>query len=131
MARAVPRSLVRATDLDVLPVDRVVERRDGYLVVRSPSNPTHWWGNLLLFDDPPLAGDASPWERLFEGEFAGEPRVRHRTFAWDRVDGVLGCAREEFIPRGYELEETVGLIATAGNLTRPSRSSGHAHCEKL
>ena len=123
MARAVPRSLVRGTDLDVLPVDRVVERHDGYLVVRSPSNPTYRWGNLLLFDDPPLAGDASRWERLFEGEFAGEPRVRHRTFAWDRVDGVLGCALEEFIPRGYDLEETVGLIATAGRVRAHRREN--------
>lgn len=123
MARAVPRSLVRATDLDVLPVNRVVERRDGHLVVRSPSNPRHWWGNLLLFDDPPLAGDAARWERMFESEFAGEPRVQHRTFAWDRVDGALGCARNEFVPRGYDLEETVGLIATAGRMQSHPREN--------
>src|SRR5262249_11306717 len=45
----VPRSLVLATDLDVLAPDSVVERRDGYLLVRSPSNPTFYWGNFLLF----------------------------------------------------------------------------------
>ena len=54
-----PRSLVWATSIDVLPPDRVVERRDGYLVVRSPANPAHYWGNLLLFDDAPAAGDGS------------------------------------------------------------------------
>lgn len=88
----------------MLPLDRIVERREGYLVVRSPSNPQHYWGNLLLFDDPPSAGDASRWERRFEAEFADEPRVRHRTFAWDRVDGALGCAREEFAVRGAVVE---------------------------
>ena len=57
VARAIPRSLVWATDYDVLPVDHVVERRDGYLVVRSPGNPAHYWGNLLLFDDAPQHRD--------------------------------------------------------------------------
>ena len=56
-ATTVPRSLVWATDVDTLAPDRVVERRDGYLLIRSPSNPTFYWGNLLLFDEPPRPGD--------------------------------------------------------------------------
>jgi ribosomal protein S18 acetylase RimI-like enzyme len=116
----VPRSLVWATHIDVLPLDRVVERRDDHLVVRSPSNPTHWWGNLLLFDAPPLAGDAARWESLFAREFAGEPKVRHATFGWDAPDGELGRAREDFVARGYRLDQTVGLIAEAERL-RPHR----------
>src|SRR5262245_29305524 len=99
---AVPRSLVWATDLDVLPLDRVVKRRDGYLVVRSPRNPEHYWGNLLLFDEPPSAGDGERWEALFAAELGDERRVRHTTLAWDRTDGVLGAAREEFGGRGYD-----------------------------
>lgn len=55
MTARVPRSLVWATDIDTLPLDRVVERRDGYLAVSSPSNPRHYWGTLLLFDKPPGA----------------------------------------------------------------------------
>jgi hypothetical protein len=115
-----PRSLVWATDIDVLPADRVVERRDDYLVVRSPSNPTHYWGNFLLLGRAPAPGDASRWERWFEREFACEPRVVHRTFAWDLVDGALGFANDEFVPRGYDLEEIVGLVATTERL-RPHR----------
>src|SRR5204863_5406261 len=45
VAEPVPRSLVWATELDVLPPERLVERRGGYLVVRSPGNPRHYWGN--------------------------------------------------------------------------------------
>jgi ribosomal protein S18 acetylase RimI-like enzyme len=104
---------VWATDIDVLAVDGVVERRDGYLVVRSPSHSVFYWGNLLLFPDPPGAGDGARWERQFEAEFADEPGVEHVTFAWDRVDGALGAAGAEFVERGYEVEETVGLVATA------------------
>jgi ribosomal protein S18 acetylase RimI-like enzyme len=118
-ARPVPRSLAFATDLDVLPPDRVVERRDGYLLVRTPGNPEFYWGNLLLFDEPPAAGDGPRWETLFAEAFADEPRVRHRTFAWDRTDGAAGAAREEFADRGYDLVETVGLVADAGRLGHP------------
>lgn len=118
-----PRSLIWATNLDVLPADRVLERRDGYLVVRSPSNPIHWWGNLLLFDAPPAPGDGARWEDLFAKEFAADPRIRHRTFAWDEPSGALGSAREEFQPRGYDLEETVGLLAGAGELAAHPREN--------
>ena len=108
--RTVPRALVWATDIDVMAVDRVVEPRGRYLVVRSPRHPEFYWGNLLLLDDPPSAGDGPRWERWFDAEFGSDPRVRHRTFAWDTIDGSVGHAHAEFISRGYELEETVGLV---------------------
>jgi hypothetical protein len=114
------RSLVWATDIDVLPADRVVERREAYVLVRSPSNPTHYWGNLLLFEDPPVAGDGARWEQFFDVEFAAEPQVQHRTFAWDRVDGSRGSVDEEFLGFGYELEQTVGLVASPDAI-RPHR----------
>ncbi len=122
-AGRVPRSLVWATDIDVLPVNRRLEQRDRYLVVRSPSNPGHHWGNLLLFADPPGPGDASEWEQWFESEFADDPRVHHRTLAWDRVDGALGHAREEFVHRGYHVEETVGLVATPDGMRNHPREN--------
>ena len=109
--RLVPRSLVWATNIDVLAPDRTVRRADGYLVVRSPSNPTFWWGNLLVFDAPPGEGDGQRWEALFEAEFADEPRVAHLTFAWDRTDDERGAADSEFIARGFDLELNVGMIA--------------------
>lgn len=118
-----PRSLVWATSLDVLPVDRRVERRDGYLAVRSPSNPTHYWGNLLLFDQPPRVGERARWEALFDSEFGVEPEVRHRTFAWDRVDGALGAAREEFLGHGYDLDESIGLVAESDRLRQHPRAN--------
>ena len=119
----VPQSLVWATDIDVLPPDRVVERRDGYLVVRSPSNPTHYWGNLLLFDDPPGPGDGARWEALFEAELGAEPRIRHTTFAWDRTEPLPGAMHQEFLGRGYDLEETAGLVADAGAVCAHTRES--------
>jgi ribosomal protein S18 acetylase RimI-like enzyme len=110
------RSLVFATDIDVLAVDHELIRRDGYWIVRSPANQTFWWGNFLLFDDSPAAGDGERWERLFVEEFADMPGVRHRTFGWDRVDGESGEAVTEFVERGYELGHLRGLIAGADAL---------------
>lgn len=118
-----PRSLVWATSLDVLPVDRRIERRDGYLAVRSPSNPAHYWGNYLLFDEPPRTGERDRWEALFDLEFGDEPRVRHRTFAWDRTDGAAGAAREEFAGHGYDLDESIGLVAEADRLRQHRRAN--------
>jgi len=119
----VPRSLVWATDIDVLPLDRVVERRDGYTVVRSPRNPAHYWGNLLLFDDPPAAGDGERWEALAELAFGDDPRVRHRTFGWDRSGGVEGAAHEEFARRGYDVEHNIGLVATSDAVAPHAREN--------
>ncbi len=95
----VPRALVWATEIDVLPEDRVVERREGRLVVRSPGHPHHYWGNLLIFDGAPGAGDGERWEEAFAVDFADEPQVRHQTFAWGsdrrRPRGGRGGVRGE------------------------------------
>lgn len=108
-----PRSLALATDLDVLPLGNVVIRRSEYLVVRTPSNPRFFWGNLLLFDAPPGVGDGARWEALFEAEFSASEGVEHRAFAWDRTDGAAGRLREEFGDRGYTVDESFGLVASA------------------
>ncbi len=117
------RSLSLATDVDVLPLRTVVEQRDGYVVIRTPSNPSFYWGNFLAFDEPPSSGDAERWEAAFDAEFACEPLVRHRAFAWDRADGAAGAAREEFSPRNYDLDESYGLIASAEELQPHARAN--------
>ncbi len=119
-AQPVPSTLVWATSVDVLPHDRVVERRGDHLVVRSPQNPTHWWGNLLLFDAPPEQGDGERWEALFEAELPGH---EHRTFSWDTAEGESGALQEEFVGRGYDVSEDVGLVAEAGALRPHPRAN--------
>ncbi|HEY1479289.1 MAG TPA: GNAT family N-acetyltransferase [Gaiellales bacterium] len=127
----VPRSLVWATALDVLSPDRVIEQRAGHLVVRSPGNPAYYWGNLLLFDDAPGPGDGPRWEALFDAEFADEPRVEHRTFGWDRIDGRAGAAREEFGERRYVVSENVGLVADAAQLAAHARENREVEIRTL
>ncbi len=124
-------SLVWATDIDVLSLDHTLARRDGYWVVQSPGNPTFWWGNFLLFDDPPGKGDGARWEALFEVENRGRSEVTHRSFAWDRTDGGIGEADWELLPRGYEIERTAGLVATPDQIRPHERANGAVEVRAL
>lgn len=127
----VPRSLVWATNIDVLPPEHTVRRADGYLVVRSPTNPSHWWGNFLVFDDAPAEGDGPRWEALFADAFSDEPRVAHRTFAWDRVDDERGAVAHEFAARGYDVELSVGMIATPDEIRLHPRANAEVEVRVL
>ncbi len=120
-----------ATSIDVLPADRVVARRNRYLVVRSPSNPTHWWGNLLLFEQPPAPGDRARWEKLFASEFADQPLSVHFTFAWDQAGDLVGAAQEEFGAHGYDIERSVGLVAGPDRVRRHPRANREVEVRAL
>ncbi|MDQ1528945.1 MAG: hypothetical protein QOH77_735, partial [Actinomycetota bacterium] len=48
-----------------------IEQRDGYLVVRTPTNPTFHWGNFLLLGDAPEPGSVRRWIAAFRREFPG------------------------------------------------------------
>ena len=113
-------SLVWATDIDLLPLDRQIVRRDGYWVIRSPSNPTHWWGNFLLLDRPPAAGDGAGWERCFSQELGG---ASHQALGWDSTAGPPGPGCEEFLDHGYVVERTTGLLARPGQLRLHPRAN--------
>ena len=65
----------------------VVEERSDYLVVRTPANPTFWWGNFLLLPAAPSLADADRWESWFVEEF---PSLDHRAFGIDTSDGWTG-----------------------------------------
>jgi ribosomal protein S18 acetylase RimI-like enzyme len=119
----VPRTLTWATELDVLPGDRVVERAGDHLVIRSPSNPTHWWGNYLLFDDAPREGDGERWEGLFVAAFPDAASGGHRSFAWDRGDDETGQAIGEFVRRGFALDRGIGLVAAPAAVTPHPRAN--------
>ena len=53
------RSLGYRTDLMIRALEgsQLADRGD-YLVVRTPQNPSYWWGNFLLLSDPPQPGEA-------------------------------------------------------------------------
>jgi ribosomal protein S18 acetylase RimI-like enzyme len=76
-------------------------------VVRTPSNPSFYWGNFLAFADPLRAGDAARWGELFVRH---HPSARHRAFAVDSPAGVAGDPAE-VAALGVQLQ--LGSVLTA------------------
>jgi ribosomal protein S18 acetylase RimI-like enzyme len=103
-------SLAFRTDLAMLEHSgSAVEDRGSHLVVRTPDNPTYWWGNFLLLGAAPRDIDeAQEWLATFETEF---PTARHRTFG---VDGTSGTAQDlaPFAELGMSTEWSSVMTAT-------------------
>ena len=115
------RSLLAATDIDVLPDSAIVEDRGEYVVVRTPTNPNYFWGNFLHWRRAPRAGDREVWEQAFDEEF-GERPERHAAFSWD-VIGEDGAAVTEFGAAGYRMDRAVALVADPHELVDHPRAS--------
>ncbi|MCW2926038.1 MAG: GCN5-related N-acetyltransferase [Thermoleophilia bacterium] len=125
------RSLITATDIDTLPDTSVIEDRGEYVVIRSPSNPSHYWGNFLVWRSPPVSGDRERWEAAFEAEFGVERESTHVAFSWDVPGGGPPGEVEQFVEAGYEADGDVGLIATPAELTPHPRAATDVTIELL
>jgi ribosomal protein S18 acetylase RimI-like enzyme len=111
------RSLGYATDLMIASFDGELLRGEDFVAARTPTSPKFWWGNFVLFANPPGAGDLDRWETTFDGEVGVVPGVEHRTLAWDAIDGRQGEIAQ-FLSSGYEFTRSVFLVTGE---TRPSR----------
>ena len=115
------RSLGYRTDLIFARFHGVVEERGDCVVVRTPSNPGYYWGNFLLFRDPPGEGAPAEWKRRFHQEIASRQPARHLAFGWDAPEGERGRV-EPFLAEGFILNENVVLTAdTVSPPPRPNR----------
>lgn len=113
-----------ATDVDVLPDDSIIVDRGTYIVVRSPSNPSHYWGNFLVYPDAPHAGAGAreSWERDYVLEFGSERESHHLAFCSDGIDGDRGAA-SQFVDVGYEAIVDVALVAEPHELVAHPRAN--------
>jgi ribosomal protein S18 acetylase RimI-like enzyme len=106
-----PLPLALRTDLMLMPADTELEQHAGFLVVRSPRNPNHWWGNHLYFERPPARGDLERWPRAFAQHIrALQPASRHTAFSWAGTEaGLVGPFRR----RGYVVLDSIVLSTSA------------------
>ena len=106
------------TDLMFARFDGELVERADCIVVRTPSNPTYWWGNFLLFDHAPRAGDAAEWSRRFEEEIARHhPESRHTTFGVDACEAFE--LPKDFVERGFSLYASNVLTMQREQLRTP------------
>lgn len=101
-----------------------IEDRGDYLVIRSPSNPTYWWGNFLLLErsEPGLAAG---WVEMFAAEF---PAARHVALGID-ITEISGVHVGEYVAAGLELQRSA--VLTAQDLTEPPRPNRSATYREL
>jgi ribosomal protein S18 acetylase RimI-like enzyme len=120
-------SLGNRTDLALLELGgSEIEACGDHLVVRSPHNPSHWWGNFLLLDRPPAAADTDRWLDRF---VAALPDAKHRAFAVDGVDGTLADLAG-FAERGMRVEASTVMTATSVRPPeRPNRDATYRRLE--
>ena len=111
-------SLGWRTDLIFARFDGQVSDRGNHWRVLTPSNPTFWWGNFLLFQHAPGPGDFERWMALFEEEIAGaQPAARHRAFGIDVRERL--ALPPEFAAAGFALDEATVLTLARDQLLAP------------
>lgn len=111
------RSLGFRTDLAVLTDSgSVVEDRGTHLVVRSPENPSYFWGNFLLLRDLPVPGG----EREVVGAFRTElPDAEHVAIGLDGTAAYDDEALRRFADADLSVDSDVVLTASAVTDPRP------------
>lgn len=119
-------SLGYRTDLMLLGLQgSVIEQQAGYQVIRTPANPTFYWGNFLLLSGPPAPGTVTSWMDTFAREFPGAEHVAIG------VDGIRGDAgdRSELAAAGLELD--CSTVLTTGAVKPPPRPNETAQFRVL
>ena len=114
------KSLGYRTDMIFHTFDGEIIDRGDYLVLRTPSNPGFYWGNYLLFSQPPQVGDVLKWRKLFAQEIGNPPETEHQVFGWDSPGGEEGIV-DPFLQAGFRLERNV--VLTSSEPRSPSRPS--------
>ncbi len=95
------QSLGYRTDMIFARFNGQVTDRGDHLVIRTPSNPTFWWGNFVIFDRAPRSGDAETWLETFRLEV---PEAKHIAIGWDAQEPG---ATEGFADAGLSLDESI------------------------
>jgi ribosomal protein S18 acetylase RimI-like enzyme len=120
------RSLGYRTDLALLTLGgSQVEDHGDHLLVRSPHNPTFWWGNFLLLPTVPEASETDRWLDRFAEAF---PDCRHLAFGFDGADGAVSDLRA-FADRGLRCEAST--VLQASSVHEPPRPNREATYRRL
>jgi len=115
------RSLGYRTDLMIRAFEgSQIDDRGDYLVIRSPQNPTYWWGNFLLLSAPPAPGETGTWLARFGEEF---PAAEHVALGID-VTEASAVDPTELLAAGLRAERSTVLVTSeVHEPPKPDRSA--------
>ncbi|RFU45158.1 GNAT family N-acetyltransferase [Paraburkholderia sp. DHOC27] len=99
-----------ATDLLLHAETGKVERRDDYIVVRTPDSPDYFFGNMLFLQARPTTDDLQRLEIDFARWVGTPPLIAHRAFEWPETAEVT-VELDGFIERGYDATVCQVLVA--------------------
>ena len=74
------KTLGSRTDLFFSQLTGIVTKHADYTAIHTPSNPTFWWGNCLIFNRAPKLEDTDMWLTMFRAE---HPTAKHIAIGWD------------------------------------------------
>jgi ribosomal protein S18 acetylase RimI-like enzyme len=119
-------SLGYQTDLALLRLGgSQIEDKGDHLVIRTPHNPSYWWGNFLLLPGPPPRSETQGWMEAFAQEF---PDATHLTLGFDGSDGSLDDIAG-FAEAGLTTE--TAAVMTAREVHPPPRPNTEAEYRPL
>lgn len=108
--------------------DGIVLDRGEYLVVKTPSNPSFYFGNLLLMFEAPRLGTLEKWKKLFRKEFEDMPEIKHFTFLWDSPSEGIGDVTELGM-EGFRVDFSV--VLTARSVHEPKKSNSRVQVRPI
>lgn len=112
------QSLGYRTDLIFPRFEGQILDRGSYQVILTRTNPTFYWGNFLLFENPPGPGDLENWKAIFKREIGSQIGAKHFAFGWDGIHGELGQIGP-FLDDGFNLSQSV--VLTTGQVSIPPK----------
>ena len=108
------------TDLGLLHLGgSTVTDRGDHLEVRTPHNPTFWWGNFLLLDHAPTDAEAPAWVARHREVFSAE----HVSLG---VHAVTGTGADLAPLASLGLEVDLSSVMTATRVHEPPRPNREA-----
>ena len=120
------RSLGLRTDVALLRLGgSVVEDHGDHVVVRTPDNPTYWWGNSVLVGSVPDESETSRWLTRFA---EAHPGAGHVALAFDTTTGRTEQLAG-FAAAGLTVE--TATVMTASAVDEPARPQRQARYRPL